>query len=163
MFNRQDDHSGVDPTTTSNKVVGSQPAITESGEPSVINAGLTIVGNLQSNNDVVISGTIEGDITSRGLTVSEGASVTGTIECANVQVQGNVNGQVNASSVKIARTGNVSGDIVYDTLSIDEGAVVQGHLRRKDSHSVKTKAKVSTVTPIAGESSKKEAVEVKAS
>ena len=162
MFNRQDENSenGINASTGS---VGEQPASPGNGEPSVINAGLTIVGNLQSNTDVVISGTIDGDINSRGLTVSEGAKVTGTIECSTVQLRGHVNGQIKASTVKVARTGNVSGDIFYDTLSIDEGAVVEGQLRRRDEQSGKVQSKVSTVTPIGGDTSKKDSTEVKAS
>ena len=164
MFNRQDENSG-NGLNTSGGSVSEQPApsISGNGEPSVINAGLTIVGNLQSNTDVVISGTIDGDINSRGLTVSEGAKVTGTIECSTVQLRGHVNGQIKASTVKVARTGNVSGDIFYDTLSIEEGAVVEGQLRRRDEQSGKVQSKVSTVTPIGGDTSKKDSTEVKAS
>ena len=161
MFNRQDDNA-ENGSTASAGIVSGQPTGSGTGEPSVINAGLTIVGNLQSNTDVVISGTIEGDITSRGLTVSEGAKVTGTIECSTVQIRGHVDGQLNSSTVKVARTGNVTGDIIYETLSIDEGAVVQGQLRRRDEQSGKTK-KVSTITPIGGDTSKTESAEIKAS
>jgi cytoskeletal protein CcmA (bactofilin family) len=161
MFNRQDENAG-NGLNTSTAPVGEQPTTPVNGEPSVINAGLTIVGNLQSNTDVVISGTIEGDISSRGLTVSEGAKVTGTIECSTVQLRGQVNGQIKASAVKVARTGNLNGDIFYDTLSIDEGAVVEGQLRRRDKQPGKAQ-KASTVTPIGGDTSKKDSTEIKAS
>ena len=56
-----------------------------------------------------------------------------------------------------------NGDIFYDTLSIDEGAVVEGQLRRRDEQSGKVQSKVSTVTPIGGDSSKKDSTEVKVS
>ena len=79
----------------------------------------------------------------------------GTIECSAVQLQRDVDGQVNASSVSVTRTGNISGDIIYETLSIDEGAVVEGQLRRKDKQ-------VSKVTPIGTETPNKEKSEAKA-
>tara|TARA_B100001123_G_C15034995_1_gene916987 strand:+ start:430 stop:891 length:462 start_codon:yes stop_codon:yes gene_type:complete len=152
MFNRQDDSATGLGTSTETV---SQPKATNNTEPSVISGGLTIIGNLQSNSDVVIAGTVEGDITSRSLTVSEGAKVKGTIECSAVQIQGDVDGQINTSSVSVNCTGNVNGDILYETLSIDEGAVVEGQLRRRDKQA-------STVTPISNEKPNKENPEAKA-
>jgi len=153
MFNRQDENSGIGLGTSAGTVT--QPKTTNNTEPSVISAGLTIVGNLQSNSDVVIAGTVEGDITSRSLTVSEGAKVKGTIESSTVQLQGEVDGQVNASSVSVTRTGHINGDIIYETLSIDEGAVVEGQLRLRDK-------KASTVTPISNDTPSAKNPEAKA-
>ena len=73
MFNRQDDNGETGLGTSAGSE--NQTKTTNNTEPSVISAGLTITGNLQSNSDVVIAGTVEGDITSRSLTVSEGAKV----------------------------------------------------------------------------------------
>ena len=164
MFNRQEDStnhdSGNTPSSKASRV--NSPSGGQS-EPSVISAGLKIVGNLQSEADVVISGTVEGDINSRGLTVSEGAHVTGTIESTSVEVRGKVDGQIHASSVKIARSGYVNGDVIYETLGIDEGAVVEGQLRRNKDNLRGQKSKISTLTPVDGEVKKKETgVEVKA-
>ena len=157
MFNRQENSSGEDavssPSSSPARPTSSLGSQTES---SVISAGLKIVGNLQSEADVVISGTVEGDINSRSLTVSEGATVVGTIESTSVEVRGRVDGQVNASSVKVARGGHVNGDILYETLSIDEGAVVEGQLRRNQGGMRASKPNVSTLTPIDGEGKKKE-------
>ena len=164
MFNRQEDStnhdSGNAPSSKASRV--NTPSGGQS-ESSVISAGLKIVGNLQSEADVVISGTVEGDINSRGLTVSEGAHITGTIESTSVEVRGKVDGQIHASSVKIARSGYVNGDVIYETLCIDEGAVVEGQLRRNKDSLCGHKSKISTLTPVDGEVKKKEASgEVKA-
>ena len=131
MFNRQENSSGEDDMSSSSSSPASPTSsLGSQAESSIISAGLKIVGNLQSEADVMISGTVEGDINSRSLTVSEGATVVGTIESTSVEVRGRVDGQVNASSVKVARGGHVNGDILYETLSIDDGAVVEGQLRR---------------------------------
>ena len=95
----------------------------------------------------MIGGTVEGDISSRSLTVSEGAMVTGTIQSSSVEVRGKVEGQVHAATVKVARSGHVNGDIYYESLSVDEGAVVEGQLRRSQSGHA-NKSKVSTLTPV---------------
>ena len=149
MFNRQEDSSGEDAVnSSSNKPTRATIPSGGQTESSVISAGLKIVGNLQSEADVVISGTVEGDINSRSLTVSEGAMVTGTIQSSSVEVRGKVEGQVHAATVKVARSGHVNGDIYYESLSIDEGAVVEGQLRRSQSGGHANKSKVSTLTPV---------------
>ena len=157
MFNRQENASAED-TMSSSSSSPARPtsSLGSQAESSVISAGLKIVGNLQSEADVMISGTVEGDINSRSLTVSEGATVVGTIESTSVEVRGRVDGQVNASSVRVARGGHVNGDILYETLSIDEGAVVEGQLRRNQGGKGASKPNVSTLTPIDGEGKKKE-------
>lgn len=100
------------------------------GMESVISAGLRVVGNLESDGDVVIAGTVEGDISSRGLTVSEGATVKGAITAEMVTILGVVEGEVRARSVGIAKSGEMTGDIEYATLAIEDGAVLEGSCRR---------------------------------
>ena len=157
MFNRQEDSGGENAVnSSSNKPARATTTSGGQGESSVISAGLKIVGNLQSEADVVISGTVEGDINSRSLTVSEGANVTGTIESNSVEVRGKVDGQIHASSVKVTRSGCVNGDILYETLSIDEGAVVEGQLGRNQGSLHSNKSKIPTLTPVNGEAKKKE-------
>ena len=145
MFNRQENPGEEDAmSSSSSSPARPKSSLGSQAESSVISAGLKIVGNLQSEADVMISGTVEGDINSRSLTVSEGATVVGTIESTSVEVRGRVDGQVNASSVKVARGGHVNGDILYETLSIDEGAVVEGQLRRNQGSMRASKPNVST-------------------
>ena len=59
MFNRQEDSSGEDAVnSSSNKPTRATIPSGGQTESSVISAGLKIVGNLQSEADVVISGTV---------------------------------------------------------------------------------------------------------
>jgi cytoskeletal protein CcmA (bactofilin family) len=101
-----------------------------SGE-AVIGHGLKITGNLDCDGDIVIAGTVEGDITSRGLTVVKDATVKGTIRSEMVHVIGEVEGQIDASSIRIAKSGLVAGEIHYDALGVEDGATIDGHLRHK--------------------------------
>ena len=104
-----------------------------SGEHSVISAGLRVIGNLESDEDVEVRGVVEGDITSRSLTVSAGASVKGAITADSVNISGSVNGEVTADRVTISKTGDMTGDVTYKTLAIDEGAVFDGNCHRAES------------------------------
>ena len=104
-----------------------------SGEHSVISAGLRVIGNLESDEDVEVRGSVEGDITSRSLTVSAGAVVKGAITADSVNIAGTVDGEVTADRVTISKTGDMHGDITYKTLAIDEGAAFDGQCRRVES------------------------------
>ena len=110
-----------------------RPGAAPAGDvPSIISADMKVVGNLHSNGDIQIDGTVEGDIKSRTLTVGENAHIIGSISAESVNVCGRVTGQVSATSVRIARTANVQGDINYKTLAIEEEAVLDGQIRRLD-------------------------------
>lgn len=100
--------------------------------PSIISASLRIVGDLVSEGDVQVDGTIEGDVSARSLTVSEGAAVTGQIVATRVCIRGEVHGQITSEKVELGRTAHVVGDIVHQDLSIESGAFLEGHCRRMD-------------------------------
>ena len=82
--------------------------------PSIISANLRIVGNLISEGDVQVDGIIEGDVRSRTLTVSEGATVNGQIQADTVRIRGNTLGRITANNVELGPTAKVVGDIVAE-------------------------------------------------
>ncbi len=61
------------------------------GVPSIISPDLKIVGDLKSNGEIQIDGTIEGNIESRLLTVGEQGKVDGYTVADTVRVFGTVN------------------------------------------------------------------------
>ncbi len=118
------------------------------GVPSIISADLKIVGDLHSNGDLQIDGAVEGDITSRSVTVGEGAVVRGSLVAENVRVYGAVFGQIKANSVTLAKTAKVEGNVVHQALSMEAGAALTGSLSRLDTAVGGTAAKpVSAVGP----------------
>ena len=165
MFNKGDEPHAASgqakaPATVTGTAGGAASAAGQSDQ-SLISAGLKVVGNLESNGDVVIAGIVEGDIASRSLTVSQGASVQGSIQVETVQIMGAVHGQVRARSVRIARTGEMTGDVHYEALSIEEGAMMDGQCRRVQpgrpaAESKVSDPKVSKLTAVEGGGSKKE-------
>ncbi|NNG04398.1 MAG: polymer-forming cytoskeletal protein [Inquilinus sp.] len=118
-----------------------------SGEHSVISAGLRVIGNLESDEDVEVRGIVEGDISSRTLTVSEGARVEGAIAADRVTVAGTVNGKISADRVAISKSGSMIGDLTYKSLSIEEGASFDGQCRRSDAGR-REPEKVSNLKPV---------------
>lgn len=103
--------------------------------PSVISAGLRVVGNLESEDELQIYGTVDGDIAGRTLTVAEGAIVNGIVRAETVMISGSISGEVAASTVTVARSGQVTGDLHYHLLAVEKGAVVDGRCVRLDGRS----------------------------
>jgi cytoskeletal protein CcmA (bactofilin family) len=100
---------------------------TSDPERSILGPDLTIIGNIECKDDLEIQGRVEGDIKSRHLTLSETARVDGSVIADAVQLMGSIKGQVKASSVNVAKTGKVTGDVTYQTMSMEEGAVIEGN------------------------------------
>ena len=105
--------------------------------PSILSADLHVKGNLESGGDVQIDGAIDGDISSRTITVSETATVKGSIAAETARICGLVEGGITARTVTLARTARVLGDIAHQSLAIEAGAVFEGHARRMDVNPLK--------------------------
>jgi cytoskeletal protein CcmA (bactofilin family) len=100
--------------------------------PSIISPSLRVVGDLISDGDVQVDGIIEGDVSARSVTISEGATIKGQITAEKVLIRGEVHGQITADSVEFGRSARVIGDVVHNDLSIERGAYLEGQCRRKE-------------------------------
>jgi len=98
--------------------------------PSIIGTDLLISGDLVSEGEVHIDGTVEGDVKAKSILVGEAGVVRGEVFADSVRVHETVDGQIKARSVSLARSARVSGDILHEMLSIEQGAFLEGHCRR---------------------------------
>ncbi len=116
--------------------------------PSVISGDMKIIGAVESRGDLQIDGTIEGDVTRRAVTISDSASVRGSVAAESVRVSGTVKGGLSAKSVILTATAKVEGDIVHQSLAIETGATFEGQCKRmaasERSEPVKTQLMVSS-------------------
>ncbi len=109
------------------------PPVVSSGKraaPSLISADLRIVGDLHSDGEIQVDGTIDGDIRTLVLLVGETANIKGGIVADTVHVHGTINGQIKARAVNLAKSAHVVGDILHEDLSIEAGAFLEGHCKR---------------------------------
>ena len=114
----------------------SKPASVPSGKaaaPSILSLDLQVTGNIVTSGEVHVSGSVKGDITAKKVTIGEGGSVTGAIEAESALVAGALAGRLTAASVILAATARVVADITHAALTIEQGAVFEGHCRRVDS------------------------------
>ena len=87
-----------------------------------------ITGNIEASADLHIDGRVEGDIACNALVQGEDSEITGAISAQNVRIAGIVRGTISARDVVILRTARIAGDIAYDTLTIEQGARLEGRL-----------------------------------
>lgn len=107
---------------------GRTDTATTKSVPSIISADLSITGDLVSQGEIQVDGTIEGDIECRSLVIGINGSVTGEVTADDVRIHGSVSGQVRAKSVYLASTAHMVGDIVHESLAIEPGGLHGGPL-----------------------------------
>jgi cytoskeletal protein CcmA (bactofilin family) len=89
---------------------------------AIIDAGLNIVGDLQTEGEVEVDGKIIGDIGCTHLTIGRDATITGNIKADEVLVRGKVTGTIRATRVILQDSAHVEGDIYHDRIVIEDGA-----------------------------------------
>jgi cytoskeletal protein CcmA (bactofilin family) len=97
--------------------------------------GVRLEGKLSFSGTVRVDATFQGSIVTDGvLVVGEGAKVDAEISCGSVVVEGEVNGNIVASSaVELRPTSRLHGDVETPSLSIERGALFEGASRRPRS------------------------------
>jgi cytoskeletal protein CcmA (bactofilin family) len=99
---------------------------------SVLSSDLSVTGNLRTTGDIVIEGTIDGDIRAHLLTVGESATIRGEILADDIVINGRVIGRVRGLKVRLTSTARVEGDIIHKTIAIESGAHFEGSVQRQD-------------------------------
>jgi cytoskeletal protein CcmA (bactofilin family) len=108
---------------------GGAKASRKDGAPSIIAAGLKIIGNVVSGGVVHIEGEVDGDIQCTELTIGAHGTVTGHVTAASVIVLGRMAGTIRGKSVRIARGATVTGEVIHERLTIEAGARLDGYYR----------------------------------
>lgn len=101
---------------------------------SVIGPGISWKGDLRGKGGIRIEGTVEGEITVRGLVVigETGRVTCETLTADSVIVAGALKGNVKAEKLEIRATGRVWGDVVTTSFSTEEGAYLRGQICMED-------------------------------
>jgi cytoskeletal protein CcmA (bactofilin family) len=108
----------------------------KSSIPSIISADLRINGDLVCSGDVQVDGWVQGDIQSRNIVIGEGATVHGALQAETVRICGLVKGEIKADQVVLEKTAKVTGDVLHKSLTIEEGAQIEGMCKRLEAPTV---------------------------
>jgi cytoskeletal protein CcmA (bactofilin family) len=97
---------------------------TKNMERNVVAKNTTIKGDINSDGDFRIDGTLEGTLKTNGRVIigAEGF-INGNVEATNADLEGKFSGKLQVFNVlTIKATANISGDVVVGKLSIEPGA-----------------------------------------
>ena len=95
-------------------------------------------GDLRSAGSLDVAGLVNGSIFVSDITIAETGSVRGSIESAQIEINGHVEGKISADVVIVGKNAVIKGDIFFkNTLRTEEGADIDGYIKR--AHKGKTK------------------------
>lgn len=100
---------------------------------SFISSDLNILGDLKTDGEIHVEGTVEGDIVAGHVYIAENATVIGMITADNIIVHGKTKGLIRGGNVMLSRTAQVEGDIIHTGLSIESCAGFEGSVQRAES------------------------------
>lgn len=98
--------------------------------PSLLSMDLVIDGSVSTSGELQVDGTINGSVRARAVVVDANGVVYGDITAEEVIVRGRVIGPIRALHIHIFAGAHIEGDVINQTLSIENGAHVDGKIRR---------------------------------
>ncbi|MDD3876115.1 MAG: polymer-forming cytoskeletal protein [Bacteroidales bacterium] len=104
--------------------------INEQESPSInlIGNGTVIMGDIKSNGDIRIDGTVVGSIKANGkIVVGATGNIEGELDCINGDFSGTIKAKVNVKELlSLKASSKLTGDIVTNKLAIEPGAIFTG-------------------------------------
>lgn len=100
----------------------------DSSSVNLVANGTTITGDVKSNSDLRIDGTLHGTLIVKGkLVIGSSGRIEGEVECQNADVSGEIKGKISVSELLMLRsTSKINGDIYTGKISIEPDAQFTG-------------------------------------
>ncbi|MFN1833672.1 polymer-forming cytoskeletal protein [Balneola sp. MJW-20] len=98
---------------------------------NIISEGTKLKGNINSQNDIRVAGTIDGEAHSKGkLIVTSNGKIKGNVNSTDADIAGKVEGEVRVTNKLILRENAViDGNIYTKSLVVEEGGEINGSCR----------------------------------
>lgn len=116
----------------------------------MIGPDVTIRGDIEASVDLHVDGTVVGNISCASLVQGESSRVEGEIKAESARLSGEVQGTIEVRDLVVLKSARIAGDVSYDTLTIEQGASVDGRfapLRAKGSQAAKPKEAPKSAEP----------------
>ena len=96
---------------------------------NLIGVGTEIKGDVNSNGDIRIDGSLKGNLKTKGkVVIGATGFVKGEVNCKNSDVEGNIEGKITVMELlSLKSTSSINGDIVARRLAIEPGAKFTGN------------------------------------
>ena len=122
MFGR----NGRDDGTPS---IGQTSSTKRSGGFSILGPDVVVTGNVRAASDLHVEGRIEGDLDCGNLIQGAESYIKGEVRAASARIAGTIEGHVAIHQLVIETGARIIGDVEYDTVSVENGAHVDGRLK----------------------------------
>lgn len=108
---------------------GGMTKIGQGENETIIGQSVKVDGDFASEGNVWVQGIVNGSLKTRGdLRVEKGSKIKADVEAANAVVSGQINGNITIqSNLELSASAVVEGDIIAKVLSIEPGAILNGH------------------------------------
>lgn len=93
---------------------------------SVFGPDIRITGDVAAAADLHIDGKVQGDVTCTALVQGESGEIVGAVTAESARLSGTVRGTIQVRELVVLKTARIHGDVHYDTLTIEQGAQVDG-------------------------------------
>ena len=119
---------------------------------SIIGAGMTLVGDTDTDGSLRIEGTIRGSVRAgKSVVVGKDGLVDGSVFTQDAVIAGRVSGGIHAESrLELQATSEVAGEIVAPRMQVEEGAKVRGQVAVGES-AVKAASKAAKTQEVGSE------------
>lgn len=95
---------------------------------SMLCSDTVIRGDIEASADLHFDGRVEGDITCASFVQGAESEISGNIKADSARIAGRIRGTVTARNVVIEKTAYIEGDVSYDSLTVEQGARIEGRL-----------------------------------
>jgi cytoskeletal protein CcmA (bactofilin family) len=108
---------------------------TENPTINLISNGTDIIGDVKSNGDIRIDGTLSGNLSTKGkVVIGPTGRIKGEVICKNSEVSGVIEGKISVGQLLILKASSkILGDIATSKLAIEPGARFTGNCNMSDS------------------------------
>lgn len=98
---------------------------------SVLGSDVAITGNINADADLHLDGRVEGDVVCTSLVQGETGVIRGAVTAETARLAGKLHGSIEAKELVILKSAQIEGDVHYETLTIEQGAQVDGRFAPK--------------------------------
>ncbi len=109
---------------------------TDNSTINLISLGTDITGDVKSNGDIRIDGSLTGSLNTVGkVVIGPTGKVNGEVFCKNSEVSGIIEGKITVSQLlNLKASSKIFGDIATSKLSIEPGAKFSGNCKMSDNN-----------------------------
>lgn len=102
---------------------------------NLISNGTDITGDIKSNGDIRIDGSLSGNLNTKGkVVIGPTGKVKGEVICKNSEVSGIIEGKIIVGQLlNLKASSKIFGDIATSKLSIEPGAIFSGACKMSDT------------------------------